>query len=108
MSCLRRSDGRLLVRVHVPFDVVERADGLALTTGRDRADMLGDLVAEQLPDLLADTARALLRTALQPPAATPSDSAEGASGRTSLQEPAVLSIPASDGTEPEPDGAPPT
>jgi hypothetical protein len=56
VSCFRR-DGRLLVRVPLPADVVERADELAKRSGRDRCDVLGDLVAQQLPDILVAAAR---------------------------------------------------
>lgn len=60
MTFVRRQDGRLLVRVTLPMDVIERADELAKATAHDRADILGDLVAEQLPEVLSHAAMELL------------------------------------------------
>lgn len=67
MSCFRRSDGRLLIHVELRQRSVAKANRLADLQRRDRADVLGDLVARQLPELLAITARALLTESTRRP-----------------------------------------
>ena len=52
--------GRLTVRVLVPVDLLDETDQQAAARGVDRAVMLGDLVAQALPDALAEAARDLL------------------------------------------------
>ncbi|MBF6558170.1 MAG: hypothetical protein IVW52_18855 [Acidimicrobiales bacterium] len=81
MTFVRREDGRLLVRVTLPTDVVERADEMAQASDHDRADLLGDLVASQLPEVLSEAATELLtQHEVEPPAlpggATKSDEIE--------------------------------
>ena len=71
MTFVRRADGRLLVRVTLPADVVERADEMAQASDHDRADILGDLVASQLPEVLSEAAAELLGSqSVTPPALT--------------------------------------
>lgn len=69
-ALIRRSDGRVLIRVPLPSDVVEAADRMAKATSKDRATLLGDLVVQQLPAVLLEAVRDLFPNAQMPPALT--------------------------------------
>jgi hypothetical protein len=52
--------GRRTISVPIPRDLLDAADRIAADRGLDRALVLGDLVAAELPNALADAARELL------------------------------------------------
>lgn len=52
--------GRITIPVRVPDELVAEAERIAELVGKDRAIVLGDLVASVLPDALAEAARDLL------------------------------------------------
>lgn len=53
-------DGRVTVRVPIPGDLLAEVDRIASASGVDRAVLLGDLVAQALPEGLAEAARDVL------------------------------------------------
>ena len=55
-----RFPGRVTLGVVLPDDLLRQVERLATERGVDRAMLLGDLVAEALPDALAEVARDLL------------------------------------------------
>jgi hypothetical protein len=96
MSYYRRSDGRLLVRVPLPQEVVDRATEIAEGSGRGLADVLGDLAVAELPEILYEAATELLA----PQIATPPALTEGATRRQTDEDPVDPSIsPAGVGSE---------
>lgn len=68
-SLVRRPDGRVLVRVPLPRDIVDRADRLSKALAQDRADFLGDVVAHQMREALVEAARLVLPPDATTPAA---------------------------------------
>jgi len=59
---VRRADGRIVERVRLPFDLVDAVANEADRRGVDFDTCAGDLVAEALPQALAEAAEAVLRT----------------------------------------------
>ena len=53
--------GRLTVNVRIPSELLDLVEQLAARCGAEPAVLLGDLVADELPEALADSARQLLR-----------------------------------------------
>ena len=60
MTGLYSYPDRRTILVRIPRDLLDAADHVAADRGVDRAIVLGDLVASELPDALAEAARALL------------------------------------------------
>lgn len=82
--------GRVTLAVRVPPDLLVEADALAARLGVDRALLLGDLVAAELPGALAEAADDLFGRAARDrlggtalDAATPAGSAAGAASTSS-------------------------
>ncbi len=107
-----RADGRVVTRVRLPVGLIERAEIDARRHGRPVPDYLGDVVAEALPQVLADAARAKLERMaalaaergadLTLNAATPPELPPTALPSNLLTSPhVVISVPGP-GTEPEP------
>jgi len=97
----------MTLRVPVPTDLLDEAERRARILGIDSAIILGDLVADALPDALAEAARQVLASQQPPDAATPPTLVGGASGLTSPQDLADAIVPG-DGYAPEPgDAGPP-
>ncbi len=69
--------GRVTVRVRVPSDLLARAERIAEERQVDTAVALGDLVAQELPDALAEAARECLAQHLHPDATMPPASTDG-------------------------------
>jgi hypothetical protein len=75
--------GRVTVRVRIPSGLLARAERIATEREVDVAIVLGDLVAQELPDALAEAARERLAPHLPPekeevpPAVTEGTSSEG-------------------------------
>jgi hypothetical protein len=59
---VRRTDGRIVERVRLPLDLVDAVAIEADRRGVDFDTCAGDLVAEALPQALAEAAKAVLRT----------------------------------------------
>jgi len=59
---VRRPDGRIVERVPLPLDLVDAVTIEADRRGIDFDTCAGDLVAEALPQALAEAAEAVLRT----------------------------------------------
>jgi hypothetical protein len=93
--------GRTTVRVPVPSHFLDEAERIAEEFGVDPAVVLGDLVAQQLPEALAESAREVLRLQSRSDTETPPTPAEGVSGPTSPQDQAALSLPG-EGSELDP------
>ena len=69
--------GRVTVRVRVPSDLLARAERIAEERQVDTAVALGDLVAQELPDALADAARERLTLHSHSDATVPPASTDG-------------------------------
>jgi hypothetical protein len=54
---LHTHPGRITLRVRIPADILRAAERLAAERQTDRDIVLGDLVAHELPDALAEAAR---------------------------------------------------
>ncbi len=100
---MHRADGRFIELLRVPAALASAVEAEARRRGGDVATVAGDLIAEVLPDALADAARDLLSF---PDAAAPLAAARGARFISPRSEPAA-SVAADSALQLEPGGATP-
>lgn len=81
--------GRVTVRYHVPDELLVEAERIAAERGVDRAVALGDLVAEVLPDALAEAARDVLAPEVPSDAVMPPALTDGITSNPKVPQPQV-------------------